>query len=97
MLIMASKDNTNGALISVSSTSNSQSYVPFNQYLISALLARNVQPSENTLVVSPPSSVAATAIRVTVNTPTQDNVGIQINYRFKICYPDRPLPMALVR
>ena len=71
---MATEEQTNQALVSALTVSNSQPSVPVNQALVSALTACSLQPSSTALVVRPSTPNAATTAGVPVNPPAQDNV-----------------------
>ena len=73
MSTMANEEETTLSLILVLSESASQTSVPNNQSLVSALSACNMQPSSNALVVRPPSG-AATDTSATFDPPTQASV-----------------------
>ena len=73
MSIISNKKQTNLALISALAVSTSQTSVPDNQYLVSALSECNIQSSLTTLVVRNPYGVDVAA-GVTFDPPVQDTV-----------------------
>ena len=73
------EDQTSRALISVLSTSSSQTFVPGNKHLVSELSACNSQPYSTALLVRPPSRAAAAA-GMTFGPPNQDTIATVAQY-----------------
>ena len=71
---MATEEQTNQALVSALTVSNSQPSVPVNQALVSALTACSLQPSSTALVVRPSAPNVATTAGVSVNPPAQATI-----------------------
>ena len=74
MLVIATEEITNQALVSALVASNNQPSAPVNQALVSVFTSCDMQNSDTALVVQPPTPTSAKITGVTVNPPTQANI-----------------------